>query len=197
MKYKEVVNTIKFTRDIIARSVNSGYFCVDCTVGNGNDTLFLSSTVGKDGIVYGFDVQDIAIEITLQKLKDENLNGNTVLIKDSHENISKHIKEEVDLFIYNLGYLPRGDKNIKTKGQSTIKSLEVALKLLKNNGIILITCYTGHDGGIEEKDAIEEFLTNLDQGDFNVLKYDFLNQKNSPPILYCIEKIGGNEDWQM
>ena len=192
MKYKEVVNTIKISRDIISRNIKEGSICVDCTVGNGNDTLLLAHIVGDTGKVYGFDIQKIAIEITSQKLRDKNLTGNTTLIEDSHENILDYIKEPVDLFIYNLGYLPKGDKSIKTNEISTIKSLRASLKLLKDNGIILITCYTGHDGGMLEKNAIEAFLVKLDQGEFNVLKYDFLNQKNYPPILYCVEKMGGN-----
>ncbi len=192
MSYREVVNTIKFTRDIIARNVKNASICVDCTVGNGNDISLLAAIVGEEGRVYGFDIQALAIDRTLQRLKKQGLDGNTILIKDSHENITNHINEKIDLFIYNLGYLPRGDKSIKTNSQSTIKSLDAALVLLKGNGIILITCYTGHDGGVEEKNAIEEFLVKLNQSDFNVLKYDFLNQKNFPPVLYCIEKMGGN-----
>lgn len=197
MKYKEVVNTIKFVRDIISRNVKKGDICVDCTVGNGNDIEFLLDIVGEKGKVYGFDIQEIALERTGQRLKDSKLMDNSILIKDSHENIDKYIDKKISLFIYNLGYLPKGDKDIKTNKKSTIKSLEIALKLLKGNGIILITCYTGHDGRIEEKDAIESFLINLDQCNFNVLKYDFFNQKNFPPILYCIEKIGGSEDCQV
>lgn len=192
VSYKEVVNTIKFTRDIISRNIKNSSICVDCTVGNGNDISLLARIVGEEGKVYGFDIQSLAIERSYKSLKDQGLDGNTILIEDSHEYIANYIKEKIDLFIYNLGYLPRGDKSIKTKGKSTIKSLEAALKLLKSNGIILITCYTGHEGGMEEKNAIEGFLVNLDQSEFNVLKYDFLNQKNFPPILYCIEKIGGN-----
>lgn len=191
MKYKEVVNAIKATRDIINRNISTGDICVDCTVGNGKDTLFLAGIVGTKGKVYGFDIQEIAIDITSKRLDSENLTNNTVLIQDSHEYISKYIKDDVDLFIYNLGYLPKGDKSIKTKGESTVKSLKAAINLLKDNGIILITCYTGHDGGMEEKDAIEDFLEKLEQNKFNVLKYDFINQKNFPPILYCIEKTGG------
>lgn len=197
MTYKEVVNTIKSTRDIIDRNIEIGDICVDCTVGNGSDILLLAELVGKKGKVYGFDIQDIAIDITSKRLTEHNLIDNVILIHDSHENIAEYIKEEIDLFIYNLGYLPKGDKNVKTNKESTIKSLVASLKLLRNNGIILITCYTGHDGGPEEKDAIEDFLAKLDQRHFNVLKYDFLNQKNFPPILYCVEKIGGNKDCQV
>lgn len=193
VKYKEVVNTIKFTRDIINRNIKSGDICVDCTIGNGNDISLLSRIVGENGCVYGFDIQEIAVDKTSKRLSNEGLIENTVLINDSHENINKYIDQKIDLFIYNLGYLPKGDKSIKTNKDSTLKSISSSLKLLNENGLILITSYTGHHGGMEEKDAIEDFLIKLNQVEYNVLKYDFLNQKNFAPILYCIEKIGGKK----
>lgn len=188
MKYREIVNTIKITRDIIYRNVKEGDVVLDCTVGNGNDTLLLSDLVGDTGKVYGFDIQSQALNITLEKLIKANLENRVKLIKDSHENIHLHIHENLDLVIYNLGYLPKGDKNIKTNRKTTVSSINKALNLLKNNGIILITCYTGHEGGLDEKNGIENFLKNLDQKKYNVIKYDFLNQINSPPILYGVEK---------
>ena len=193
VKYKEVVNTIKFTRDIINRNIKSGDTCVDCTLGNGNDISLLSKIVGASGLVYGFDIQKIAVDRTFKRLSNEGLIENTVLINDSHENINKYIDEKIDLFIYNLGYLPKGDKSIKTNKDSTLKSISSSLELLNENGLILITSYTGHDGGMEEKEAIEGFLIDLNQAEYNVLKYDFLNQKNFAPILYCVEKIGGKK----
>ena len=33
------------------------------------------------------------------------------LVNDSHENFSKYINEKVDCIMYNLGFLPGGDKN--------------------------------------------------------------------------------------
>lgn len=192
MKYNEVVNTIKITRDIITKNLKSGGIAIDCTVGNGYDTLLLADIVGETGKVYGFDIQDTAINSTLKRLESKKISHRVTLIKDNHDNIYEYICEKVDLVIYNLGYLPKGDKNIKTEKLSTIKSIKASLNLLKNNGIILITCYTGHDGGMEEKDAIEDFLKKSDQSIFNILKYDFINQKNFPPTLYCVEKIGGN-----
>ena len=62
------------------------------------------------------------------------------------------------------------------------------MKLLDNNGLLVLTVYTGHEGGMEEKDVLEEFFTKLNQKEFNVLKYDFINQVNNPPLLYCVEK---------
>lgn len=188
MVYKEIINTTKITRDIIYKSVKQGFKVLDCTIGNGNDTLLLADLVGDKGKVYGFDIQKQALEITLSKLIKENLEDRVNLIKDSHENIDLYIEEKLDLIIYNLGYLPKGDKNIKTNKRSTLISISKALNLLKSNGIILITCYTGHTGGLEEKNGVESFLESLDQRKYNVLKYDFINQINSPPVLYGVEK---------
>ena len=59
---------------------------------------------------------------------------------------------------------------------------------------MLITCYIGgHEGGLEEKDAVERIFKNFKQKKFNVIKYDFINQINHPPILYGVReiKLGG------
>ena len=161
MNYNEIINTIKITRDYIYKYVKIGQIVVDCTVGNGNDTLELARLVGETGKVYGFDIQQTAIDITYERLKENHLLDRTNLIKDSHSNIDLYIKEKVDFIIYNLGYLPKGDKTIKTNKFTTVSSLNKALELLKENGVMLITCYVGHDGGMEEKRAIESLLSTL------------------------------------
>lgn len=188
MNYNEIVNTLKISRDIIYKYVKDGHTVVDCTVGNGNDTILLAKLVGLKGKVYGFDIQKEALDITFKSLTCENLDNRVRLIRDGHENIDLYIDEKIDFAIYNLGYLPKGDKNIKTNKDTTLISLKKALNLLNDNGIILITCYVGHEGGLEEKKAVEEFLINLDQKKYNVIKYDFINQRNYPPILYGVEK---------
>lgn len=188
MGYSEIVNTAKITREIISNHVKEGFNVLDCTVGNGNDTVFLADLIGDTGKVYGFDIQDQALEITRGKLAKKKLEDRVQLIKDSHENIDMYIEEKLDLIIFNLGYLPGGDKSIITKRESTLISINKSLNLLNRNGIILITCYTGHIGGLDEKNAVEDFLKRLDQKYYNVLKYDFINQINSPPILYGVEK---------
>lgn len=188
MKFKELVNTLKISNDIMDKHVQEGDIVLDCTVGNGNDTLRLAKLVGDKGKVYGFDIQEVALDITSKLLTCENLDNRVELIRDSHENIDLYINNKLDFIIYNLGYLPKGDKNIKTKSSSTLISLKKSLELLNKNGIILITSYIGHEGGLDEKDAIEELLLELNQKDYNVIKYNFINQKNYPPILYGVEK---------
>ena len=188
MRFKEIVNTLKISNDIIDKHVKLGDIVLDCTVGNGNDTLRLAKLVGDRGKVYGFDIQRIALDITSELLTCEKLNNRVELIRDSHENIDLYINDKLDFVVFNLGYLPKGDKSIKTKSSSTITSLEKSLELLNKNGIILITSYVGHEGGLDEKEAIEKLLSELDQNNYNVVKYNFINQKNYPPILYGVEK---------
>lgn len=188
MSYKEIVNAIKISRDMILKCVKNGHTVLDCTVGNGNDTLLLAKQVGPKGKVYGFDIQKKALDTTLSKLTCENINHSVQLIEDGHENIDLYIFEKLDFIIYNLGYLPKGDKSIKTNKETTLISLKKSVDLLKDNGIILITCYIGHAGGLEEKNEVENFLTNLDQKEFNILKYEFINQRNYPPVLFGVEK---------
>lgn len=44
----------------IREQVQPGDICIDATMGNGNDTLLLSSLCGKDGHVFAFDIQEAA-----------------------------------------------------------------------------------------------------------------------------------------
>ncbi len=92
------------------------------------------------------------------------------------------------MFIFNLGYLPGKDHNITTKAETTIKALKKSLKLLDDNGIVLLVIYYGHESGKEEKAALEKFTSKLDQKVYNVMKNSFINQVNNPPLLICIEK---------
>jgi ubiquinone/menaquinone biosynthesis C-methylase UbiE len=62
-----------------------GDIVVDATCGNGNDTLALAKLVfadGAQGSIYGFDVQDIALETT-SALLDRELNENDVRLQIS------------------------------------------------------------------------------------------------------------------
>lgn len=168
--------------------INNGDIVVDATMGNGYDTKYLAEKVGESGFVYSFDIQEEAIKSTKKRLEKENLQSRVELILDGHENMEKYIQKEVTCVVFNLGYLPRAKHQIITQPETTIKAIESSLKLLKPHGIVSIAIYTGHPGGIEEKNSIYEFIKNLDQNEFNVLECGFVNQKNNPPQLVLIEK---------
>ena len=157
---------------------------VDMTAGNGNDSKFILENL-KPETLYAFDIQKEAMDNTLDLLGDTQ---NFKFILDSHENIEKYIQDKVDLVVYNLGYLPRGDKSITTHGDSTINSLKKAMEMLNKNGKIVITVYPGHPEGLKEAGDLADFLSTLDQHRYIVMRISYDNKINKPPFIYIIEK---------
>lgn len=188
MDYKYFKNAVEISKMIMNDNICPGNIVIDCTVGMGNDTIKLAKLVGKYGKVYGFDIQSFAINMTREKLKKQNLFNRVFLINDGHENISNYVNDKVNFVIFNLGYLPGGDHNIKTKAETTIIGIKKALNVLIPGGILLVTCYVGHEGGLEEMKKVEEYLSSLNQKEYSTLKFKFINQINNPPILYGVEK---------
>ncbi len=147
-------------RQIIEKNIKEKDIVVDATIGNGNDTLFLAN-ITKKGHVFGFDIQKEAIKRTSNLLVNYN---NYTLINDSHSNIDIHLsdyKNKISLVLYNLGYLPNGDKNITTNYVTTIDSIKKALPLLNDKGRILIVIYKGHEEGLKENNEINKFLKTI------------------------------------
>ena len=177
-KYVGDISTIY--QNIINDFIEKKLIAIDATLGNGYDTDFLSKIFNK---VYAFDVQKAAI----LNYKEKNIE-NVSLILDSHENFDKYIKENVDCIVYNLGYLPGSDKSITTTKESTLKSLESGLNLLKENGLMIIALYSGHEEGKKEKKAVLSYCENLSKKKFGVIYQQFLNRTNNPPSLVIIEK---------
>lgn len=190
MKAERLNNALQFTELIIKSYVKHGYICIDATAGNGYDTEILATAVGDSGQVFAFDIQEQAIETTSFRLKAKGLLDRVNLVNDTHENIREYVTGQVDFIIYNLGYLPGGDKELSTKKESTLKSLQEALTLLSPIGLMAITCYRGHDGAEEEYEAVMEFVSQLDQIRYNAFKFEFINQKNKPPVVIGVEMRG-------
>ena len=142
----------------------------------------------KKMVVVGFDLESSkkAIEIAKGNLKEFN---NIEYILDGHENVLKYVPTKVKGIIFNLGYLPTGDKNITTMTETTISAIKDSLTLLLKKGVMAICLYPGHPEGKKESIEVLEFVKGLNQKEFEVLKYEFINQVNEPPFLICIEKI--------
>lgn len=182
------INAVEISKEISKAKLGQGDVAIDATMGNGNDTGFLCELVGGSGKVYAFDIQAKAIEATDERLKELDFKKRVELIHDGHENFDKYVREKVKLIIYNLGYLPSGDHALTTKSDTTIESITKGLELLVKNGVILIVIYPGHENGMLEKIAIEDFTKDINQKEFNVVNINFTNQINNPPELICIEK---------
>ena len=166
------------------RYINEDSVAVDMTCGNGNDTLYLAQ---KCRFVYGFDVQEEAVHNTYLLLR-ENGCTNFELRQCDHKDIQHNIAENVDIVVYNLGYLPGGNKNIATNASSTVSSLEYMLGLLNVNGLISITLYWGHPEGKQEREAVLKYVESLDSSIYHVAYMSFPNQKNTPPEMVFITR---------
>lgn len=174
--------------ELIQDKIHEGDTVVDATVGNGYDTIFLLNLVGQTGKVIGFDIQFQALEQARKNINQTNLHHCVQLIHDSHENMKDYIHGAVQGVVFNLGYLPGGDQTIITRPDSTVSSLCAAASLLDSRGWILLVSYRGHKGGEEERQAVEKELAAFDQKKFSVVKIDFINMMNQPPILYFLQK---------
>lgn len=184
-------NALHYSRTLLKKTLIPGDVVIDATVGNGNDTVLLATLVGRNGLVYGFDLQEQAIKKTNEKLLLTGLTSQVRLFQQGHETLGSVVPENTPVAagIFNLGYLPKGDKSIITTGETTLIAANEILIRLRKGGLLLFVVYYGHEGGQIEKDQVLSFVQTLSQNDFTVLRYDFLNQKNAPPFLLSLIHI--------
>ena len=170
--------------------VQLGDICIDATMGNGNDTALLSKLAGEKGRVIAFDIQQMALDNTREKMVKEGCPENYELVLDSHVTMAEYAKENtVSCITFNLGYLPGGDHAKATKGESSIRAIETGLALLKKKGLMTVCIYSGGDSGFEEKDAVLEYLKALDSKKYLVIVSEYANRPNNPPIPVLIVKL--------
>lgn len=183
---------LPFARTLLKSAVKPGDITVDATAGNGHDTLFLAEIVAEKGGVFSFDIQKEAIENTRNRLEEHSVLERVTLIHQGHENILSSIPErfhgKITGAIFNLGYLPGGDKSVVTKARTTISAIEQLLKIMAREGLIVLVIYHGHPEGKMERDGLLSYVTGLEQKLVHVLRYQFINQKNDPPFIIAIEK---------
>ena len=184
---------LETARSAISRCLSDGEHAVDATVGNGVDTRFLASCVGPTGIVYGFDIQELALDTARYALDQAGLRNRVKLVLAGHEELDRIIplseKGKIGAVMFNLGYQPRGNKEIVTKPESTIAAATLGVQYLRPGGLVSIVAYRGHPGGVAESDAVLAWAANLDQKEYEVARYEFVNQVNLPPFLILIERL--------
>lgn len=167
-----------------------GALAVDATVGNGYDTLFLAHHVGPQGTVLGFDVQKAALAGAREMLKFVGSMGRVSLIHDSHSHLENYLPQgaRVQAAMFNLGYLPRGNRQIITRPETTIAALEASLRHLAANGRITVLAYRGHQGGILEYEEVRKFLEDLPETEWSVEEFAGSSDSPTAPRLFRIAK---------
>lgn len=182
-----MIDLISLEKYFLSLHIFKGCTAVDFTMGNGNDTLFLSMSAGEDGRVYGFDIQIKALENTKLLLESNNAPDNYTLVLASHEKANEFISGGIDAGIFNLGYLPGGDKNITTLRDTTLQAVSNAVDMLNPGGGLLVAVYPGHPEGRIEGNMLEDFFEKYNRGTICASKFEIINSPGSP-FFFLIEK---------
>jgi tRNA A58 N-methylase Trm61 len=191
--FKPRISLVKLAHSLIKEKVKYGDIVIDATVGNGHDTLFLLGLVKPGGKVFGFDIQQSAINATQNKVEKHPFAECVSLINASHEKMSECVsmdyRRKISAVIFNLGYLPGSDKRIITQANTTLAALASASELLSVSGIITILAYPGHEGGEIEADQVKNWCLSLDSTQYQVDQYESHSDKLSAPKLFVVKKI--------
>lgn len=181
------VSLTALAQETVAKALENGALAIDATVGNGHDTLFLASRVGRQGHVIGFDIQARALEGARSRLRATGLESNTTLHLCGHEHMLEKVptdwRGKVCAVMFNLGYLPGGEKNLTTGPATTIGALDQAASLLKPKGLISLLVYRGHPGARSEADAVLTWLDRLDGA------FEHTRHESPGPVLHLIQRL--------
>ena len=184
------MNFTQKSHEEVRRLLGSANVVVDATVGAGFDALFACSILTDGGKVFCFDVQSDAIERSKLLLRENSCLHKACFFETGHENMEsvlpKEILGKVDCFFFNLGWLPRSDKKVATRPETTVKALESAFRIAnKSKSIVSVLCYKGHTGAMEEFYAVEKFLL---ESEFTLERFTDASNKVSPELF--VVKIG-------
>jgi 16S rRNA C1402 N4-methylase RsmH len=187
---------VQWSHVILSSRLRPGDVVVDATAGNGHDTVFLAQHVLPEGRVFAFDVQQEAIEATRRQIENLKLEigdpQNVTLHHAGHERMAELLPQEVRgrlrAVMFNLGYLPGGDKALITRVDTTLSALEQALECLASDGVLSVVVYPGHEGGRKEADAVERWIAALPSDRFEAQRLGYVNFKPTTPFCLAVRK---------
>lgn len=175
--------------ELIESALFEGTHAVDATLGNGHDALWLCGLVGETGHVYGFDVQAEAVERSRARLAEAGVENRADLILDGHQNMRSYVDaQSADVVMFNLGWLPGAAHGVTTQTATTLQAVNAALEVLKEEGLLTICIYPGHEEGAREREALLDWAKNLDEREYDTMLRCYLNQSGDPPLLIAVKK---------
>jgi hypothetical protein len=187
------VSLTRQAHDFIEPSIIPGALAIDATAGNGYDLEFLCRGVSPGGVVYGFDVQAVALERCRLRLAEQGLKKNARLMRAGHEEMTGKIatahRGKINAIMFNLGYLPGGDHSITTCADSTLAALDASLKILSPTGRLSVLCYRGHPGGKEEAYRVQAWCRKLSGAQYDVRTAQSVTPGPETPLLVMVRKL--------
>ncbi|MDB6132442.1 MAG: putative rRNA methylase [Verrucomicrobiales bacterium] len=188
-----MLSAVDFCHLLLSAHLKPGDWALDATAGNGHDTLFLTRLTGPQGHVFAFDLQPQAVAATRTLLENHGIpSACQEVLTACHSRISQYLPPDSEgrfaAIIFNLGYLPGGDKTVITQPETTHAAAVSALPLLRSGGLLLMVLYPGHPGGAAEASRMETFAAGLPARDYHVSTFKTLNSGASAPFVLVIRK---------
>ncbi|AGA57184.1 MAG: methyltransferase domain-containing protein [Thermobacillus sp.] len=178
---------------LAADRIRPGDAVIDATVGNGVDTAFLAKAVGPKGVVYGFDIQQAALDAARARVAAEAPETRLELFLASHHRMAEllpaRLMGRVSAVMFNLGYLPGADdvRTVVTRPETTLAALDASLAFLRPGGVLTVVVYTGHEGGREEGEAVDAWARALPASAGQAVLYR-MPQLPQAPYLIAVER---------
>lgn len=188
------ISLAETAHQLIVEQLKTGDAVIDATLGNGHDALFLAQTIGATGLLFGFDIQETALNNTRERLQSQQIQTAVTLFQASHAEMLALIPSQwhgkIQAIMFNLGYLPGADKTLITQATSTLKALAAANQLLAEQGILTVMAYPGHAGGDDETEQLAAWCQQLDPQQFSYQIILSHHPKPTAPRLFVIRKRG-------
>ena len=102
------------------------------------------------------------------------------LILAGHERMAEFVKEPARAIVFNLGWLPGGDKSITTLRETTLPAIRDAISLMDRDAILNIAVYPGHAEGDAEGQMILDYLRGISRHRVCATLVKIVNSPTSP-----------------
>ncbi len=177
--------------------VAPGPLLVDATAGNGHDSLFLLGAAPRNALLLAMDLQAQAVAATGDLLAAHGFAHAARVLHTGHQHLADVLaglapedrQRPLMCVVFNLGWLPGGNKGLVTTPATSLTALEAALEALAPGGCISLHCYTGHEGGAEEATALEARLRSLPPRRWRVLALADANRERAAESLLLVERL--------
>lgn len=152
------LDAVTISHWLLERVVRKGDRVVDATLGKGLDAAVLGRLVGGRGKVYAFEVQEKAQRRAEANLIVAGFRRRVVFHQANHAEWEAHLPEDLKgqlgAVVFNLGYLPGGDKEVTTQATTTLQAVQKAVDWLRVGGLLVVVMYPGHATGEEEREHL-------------------------------------------
>lgn len=94
----------------------------------------------------------------------------------------------LNLAVFNLGFLPGGDKGVATRAVSTLAALDGVWPRLRPGGLLSVHAYVGHPGGADEAEAVGGWMRRLPWREVQVSACTQWNKPRNAETLWLAVK---------